>query len=133
MAKDEEKSEKKGKVVFIIEDDLFLVKMYRYDLESEGVEVWTSADGKEALTFLSKEPPNIVLLDLMLPGMSGFDVLATIRKNERWKNVPVIVLTNLAQPQDMERCKAYGIEEYIVKADIKITDVIQKVNRYLQS
>jgi len=124
-------SEKK-KVVFIIEDDLFLVKVYRYELEKEGVEVWVSGDGKEALTYFEKDPPNVVLLDLMLPGVSGFEVLAAMRKNERWIKVPVIVLSNLGQPQDIERCKALGIEEYIVKADVKISDVIQRVKRYLQ-
>lgn len=133
MQKPQNKEElgSKRRVVFIVEDDLFLVKVYRYELEKEGVEAWTSAGGKEAITFFDRDPPNVVLLDLVLPGISGFEVLAAMRKSEKWKDVPVIVLSNLAQPQDMERAKALGIEEYIVKADVKISDVIQKVKRYL--
>jgi len=131
MEQHQEDTVAKKKIVFIIEDDLFLVKIYRYELEKEGVEIWTSADGKEALTFLEKNPPNIVLLDLMLPGVTGFEILATIRKHDTWKDVPVIVLSNLAQPQDVERCRALGIEEYIVKADLRISDVVEKVKKYL--
>jgi len=125
------KTKEKKKVVFVIEDDLFLVKAYKIKFQKEGAEVWVSTDGKEALSFLEREPPNIVLLDLMLPGLSGFEVLAAIRENERWKNVPVIILTNLGQPQDIERGKQLGIEDYIVKANVKIDDVVKKVKKYL--
>lgn len=119
------------KIVFIVEDDLFLVKVYRVKFQQEGIEVWEAQDGKEALKFLEKDPPSLVLLDLMLPGLSGFEVLAEIRKNERWKDVPVIVLSNLGQSQDIERCKALGIKEYIVKADTRINDMVEKVKQYL--
>lgn len=120
-------------IVFVVEDDVFLVKAYQIKLEKEGVEVWTANDGKEALSYLErKEVPSVVMLDLMLPHMSGFDILAHIRKNEQWKNVPVIILTNLGQPQDMERCKELGVADYIVKANTKINDVIMKVREYLK-
>jgi len=115
----------------VVEDDVFLVKAYQIKLEKEGVEVWIANDGKEALTYLEKdEVPNVVMLDLMLPHMSGFDILAEIRKNPKWKNVPVLILTNLGQPQDMERCRELGVAEYIVKANTKINDVIMKVRQY---
>jgi len=118
-------------IVFVVEDDVFLVKAYQIKLEKEGVEVWIANDGKEALTYLEKdEVPNVVMLDLMLPHMSGFDILAEIRKNPKWKNVPVLILTNLGQPQDMERCRELGVAEYIVKANTKINDVIMKVRQY---
>lgn len=118
-------------IVFVVEDDVFLVKAYQIKLEKEGAEVWIANDGKEALTYLEKEEvPNVVMLDLMLPHMSGFDILAEIRKNEKWKNVPVLILTNLGQPQDMERCRELGVAEYIVKANTKINDVIMKVRQY---
>ena len=127
----EAKKNNSKKVVFIVEDDAFLLKAYRVKFEQEGAEVWEAADGKSAISFLEKNPPNIVLLDLMLPGLSGFEVLETIRKHPRWKNVPVIILSNLGQEQDIEQGKKLGIADYIIKADVKISDVISKVKKYL--
>lgn len=124
------KSKKKKNIVFVVEDDVFLVKAYQIKFEKEGVEVWTATDGKEALNFLERQAPNVVMLDLMLPHLSGFDILTEIRKNERWKDVPVVILTNLGQPQDVERCKQLGVAGYIVKANIKINDVIEKVKKF---
>lgn len=125
----ENKSHKK--TVFVVEDDAFLVKAYQIKLEKEGAEVWVATDGKEALSFLEKEPADVVMLDLMLPHISGFDILSAIRKNERWKDVPVIILTNLGQPQDTERCKELGIGGYFVKSNTKINDIISKVKELL--
>lgn len=125
-------TKKKGKsTIFIVEDEVLLVKAYQAKFEKEKAEVWIASDGKEALAYLKKEPPSIVLLDLMLPGVSGFDILEAIRKNDKWKKVPVIVLTNLGQLQDVERCKALGIEDYIIKANSRINDVAEKVKKYL--
>src|SRR3972149_9776794 len=94
------------KIVFVVEDDVFLVKAYQIKFQKAGIEVWVVTDGKEALKYLAKDPPSVVLLDLLLPGVSGFDILAEIRKNEKWKNVPVYILTNLSQSEDVERAKA---------------------------
>jgi len=126
-----EKNNQDKKTVFAVEDDIFLVKVYKTVFEKEQIEVWIAANGNEALKFLEKEPPDAVLLDLMLPGISGFDVLAEIRKNEKWKKVPVIILSNLGQPQDMERGKALGANEYIVKSNVKINEVVETVKKYL--
>lgn len=132
MADTEQKEKAAGmKTVFIIEDDVFLVKVYQVKFRELGAEVWTASDGKVALERLLEAPPNVILLDLMLPGASGFDILAAIRKNERWKNVPVFVLTNLGQPEDIQRGKELGADDYIVKANLRIDDVVEKVKKYL--
>jgi len=119
------------KIVFVIEDDMFLVNAYQIKFEKEGFGVWVASDGKEALGFLEKDPPGVVLLDLLLPSVSGFEILAAIRKSEKWKNVPVFVLTNLGQVQDMERVRALGVEDYLVKANTKISDIVEKVKKRL--
>lgn len=119
------------KKVLVVEDDQFLVKAYEIKLKKEGIEVWVARDGNEAISFLEREKPNIVLLDLMLPGINGFDVLLAIRKNEKWKDVPVIILSNLGQDQDMQRGKELGASEYLVKANTKISDIVEKVKKYL--
>lgn len=118
------------KNILVIEDDMFLVKAYQVKLEKEGFGVWVATDGKEAIEFLKKDPPALVLLDLMLPYASGFDILNSIKKQDGWKQVPVIVLSNLGQDQDIERAKALGISEYLVKANTKISDIAAKVKSY---
>lgn len=119
------------KTVLIVEDDSFLMKAYQMKLAKEGFEIWLAVDGQQALSFLEKDPPDIVMLDLMLPGASGFDILDAMRKNDKWKNVKVMILTNLGQPQDMERGKQLGAVDYIIKANWKINDIIAKVKEYL--
>ena len=119
------------KAVFIIEDDMFLMKAYQIKFEKENISVWTATDGREALEYLSKDPPAVILLDLMLPGMDGFEILENLRKNDKWKSVPVIVLTNLSQAEDYEKAKAMGVDDYLVKANTKINDIVEKVKKYL--
>ena len=130
MPDNQKENIKKRGVVFVVEDDLLLVKAYQAKLEKEGLEVWIATDGKEAIEYVSKDPPNVVLLDLMLPVMSGYDVLAEFRKNEKWKNVPVLILTNLSQPADINKGKALGIDEYIMKSGMKIADIVKKLEKY---
>lgn len=119
------------KTVLIIEDDIFLIKAYQVKFEKEGIDVVVISDGKEAMKFLDKEPVSVVILDLMLPGMSGFDILEAIRKNSKWKNVPVIILSNLGQQEDIDRGKALGANEYFIKTNIKINEIVEKVKKYL--
>lgn len=121
----------KRKIVFVVEDDLLLVKAYQAKLQKEGVELWLATDGKEAVGYLEKDPPNVVLLDLMLPGVNGYDVLAAMRKHERWKHVPVLILTNLSQPLDIEKGKHLGVEEYLIKSNMRISDIVIKLKKYL--
>jgi DNA-binding response OmpR family regulator len=123
---------KNQKTIFVVEDDQFLVRAYQIKFEKEGVNVWIAYDGKEALAMMEKDQvPNVVLLDLILPGVNGFDVLASIRRSPTWKQVPVIILTNLGQDEDIQRGKELGAQEYIVKADVRINDVVEMVKKYL--
>jgi DNA-binding response OmpR family regulator len=119
------------KRVLIIEDDLFLVRLYQLGFEKKGITTVVAADGQSALAFLNQNPPHAVVLDLMLPGISGFDVLTSMRKNPAWKNVPVLIVSNLGQEQDIQRAKDLGIKEYTVKANMKLMDVIAKIAGYL--
>jgi DNA-binding response OmpR family regulator len=122
----------KKQIILVVEDDLFLIRAYQIKFEKEGFEVWVATEGNTALEFLKKEPADIVLLDLMLPGVSGFDILIELRKTPKWKDVPVIILTNLGQQQDIDRGKELLVKDYIVKANVKISDVVEKVKGYLK-
>jgi DNA-binding response OmpR family regulator len=121
----------KTKTVLVIEDDSFLAKAYEIKLKKEGINARLIMNGKDALACLSEEPPAVVLLDLMLPGLSGFDFLTKLREVPAWKDVPVMILTNLGQAQDIERGRQLGAVDYIIKANVKISEVIEKVRRYV--
>ena len=124
--------ENKKKTVLVVEDDMLLVQAYKIKLEKEGMETLVATSGKEALAFLEKDPPNVVLLDLLLPGLNGFEFLSAVRKNEKWKSVPVIILTNLTQSEEnLKIAKDLGAVDYIVKAEIRIGDIIEKVKKYI--
>lgn len=119
------------KVVLIVEDDAFLAKAYEVRFKSEIIDVWMASDGNEAMAVLKKEPASVVLLDLMLPGPSGFEVLSAMKKSGTWKDVPVIILSNLGDDQDIERGKALGATGYLVKANVKMDEVVKKIKQYL--
>lgn len=121
-----------NKTILIIEDDDFVVKIYQVKLEKEGFNVLIIMDGNEALSYIKKtEPVDLVILDLILPGVNGFDILMEIRKNEKWGKVPVVVLSNLGQEHDIKKCQEIGISDYIVKSDVKISEVVERVKNLL--
>ena len=118
------------KKVFIIEDDPFLVKAYKFAFQKQNLEVWVAQDGETAVSFLDRDIPDIVLLDLMLPGMNGFEVLEKIRANARWKNVAVMIVSNLGQPTDIEKSKNLGVTDYKVKSDVNIEEIVNGVMHF---
>jgi len=129
---EEKDAPQKQKIIFFVEDDHFLVQAYRDMLEEDAsIALWIAQDGDEALTYLSKPPPDVVLLDLMLPGKNGFEVLTAIRSSRQWEHVPVIILSNLGQHEDIEHATKLGITDYIVKANTRISDVAARIRRIL--
>lgn len=121
------------KSVLIIEDDFYVTRAYSIKLEKEGINVMSVSDGEAAVDLLKKNNlPDLIVLDLMLPKKSGFEVLSEIRANAQWKNVPVIVLSNIGAQEDVKKIKELGIVEYLVKADIGIDEVVEKVKKYLR-
>ncbi len=122
------------KIVLIIEDDVFLVRAYETKFKKENIEAWIASDGKEAFSYLEeKAPPAMVLLDLMLPGVSGYDVLKAIRAKETWKKVPVLIVSNLGAPQDIQKGKELGATDYLVKSNVKISAIIERAKMIIES
>ena len=117
--------------VLVVEDDTPLLQAYELMFEKAGAKIRIAHDGPEAVAMLEGEPPAVVLLDILLPGMNGLDVLESMRRNERWKDVPVIVLSNLGQAQDIERSRELGVKYFIVKANTKLSEVIERVKEFL--
>ena len=121
-----------GKKALIIEDDEHISKVYEIKLSKEGIDVFIAHDGDEAMVKVL-EKPDVIILDLMIPKKDGFSVLEDIKKNPDLSHIPVIVLSNLGQQQDQDRAMALGANEYLVKVDYPIQDVIEKIKGYLST
>jgi len=117
--------------ILLIEDDPFLLSMYATKFELEGFEIIFAEDGEKALKVANKEKPDIILLDVLLPKMDGFEVLKELKKNEETKAVPVILLTNLSQRDDVEKGLALGAVDYLIKAHFMPTEVVEKIKKVL--
>jgi len=121
-----------AKKVFIVEDDEFLRSLTVKRLEKEGYEVAVSPDGEGAMAGILKAKPDIILLDLLLPGLNGYEVLQKIRDSGETKALPVIVFSNLGQREDIEKAKAIGVNDFLIKANFTLDDVVTKVASFLK-
>jgi len=115
------------KLILFIEDEPTLQKTLGRALEQEGYEVQSALDGQSGLALVRRIKPNLILLDLILPKMDGFAVLQELKKDASTKDIPVIVLTNLESPQDIERALSEGATNYLVKANYELNDVVNKI------
>lgn len=115
------------KKIFILEDEAILRDALAQKLRKEGFAVSDAADGIEGLRKITEEKPDLVLLDILLPGMDGFGVLENIRKNPLTRDIAVIIISNSGQPVEIERALKLGIKDYLVKAQFDPAEVIEKV------
>jgi DNA-binding response OmpR family regulator len=122
----------KKKKILIVEDDKFLSDIYKEKFEGFKYNVLISENGKEALKVLKKEDVDLILLDLVMPKMTGFNFLEVIRKKNIAEGVPVIVLTNLGQEEDKKKCASYGVCEYFVKVETTPEIILKKVKSLLK-
>jgi CheY-like chemotaxis protein len=120
-----------GKKVLVVEDDKFLSAVLLKKLENEKCAVAHAMTGEEALEKAVSEKPDIVLLDLVLPGANGLDILKTVKENPATKSIPVVILSNLSQQEDMDRAKELGAERFLVKAMSTPEDIISLVAEIL--
>ena len=121
---------KKAKIL-IIEDDRFLIKLYSSKLQREGFEVMEAISGEEGLSKILREKPDLVLLDLVLPQKSGFEILSEMQMNPETKDIPVIILTNLGQEPDIEKGLSLGAVAYLVKTDFSINQLPAIIKEHL--
>ncbi len=115
----------------IVEDQKFLSSILKARLEREGVQVAQAFDGQEAITYLTATKPGVVVLDLVMPRTSGFEVLEAISLNPQLKTVPVLVLSNLAQDEDIAKVKQLGAKEYFVKVQNPVETLVARIKAYL--
>lgn len=120
------------KMVLVVEDDVFLSQLLKNRLTREGIEVLLARDGEEAVKTLKSEKPDLILLDLILPKKSGFEVLEQINADPLLQRAPTIIISNLGQDTDVSRGKSLGAIEYFVKAQTSIDDLIEKIKDFLK-
>lgn len=125
-----ETEQKKGKIL-LVEDDVSLAAVYKSRLEFEGFEVREVHNGEEALSVAIEYRPDLILLDAMMPKISGFDVLDILRNTPETTNIRVIMLTALSQPKDKQRAEQIGADEYLVKSQVVISDVVERIKHHL--
>lgn len=117
--------------ILLVEDDDTLAEIYRQRLQLEGFNTRRSKDGEEALKDAIEFNPDLILLDVMMPRMNGFDVLDILRNTEQTKNMCIIMLTALSQPKDAERAKELGADDFLVKSQVVISDVVDRIKHHL--
>jgi len=119
------------KRILLVEDDDSLASVYVARLQAEKFDVRRVANGEDALAAALSYKPDLVLLDVMMPKVSGFDVLDILRNTPETANLKVIMLTALSQDSDQERAKALGVDDYLIKSQVVIADVIDRIKRHL--
>ncbi len=116
--------------ILIVEDDIPLRDMYQARLEMEGYKVLVADDGESGLAITTREKPSLIILDLMMPKISGMDILDILKSTPETKNIPIIVLTALTT--NKTKSLVYGAEDYLVKAETSLEEIIDKVKSVLK-
>ena len=119
------------KRILLVEDDVALSAVYKSRLELEGFDTREVNNGEEALSAALEYKPDLIVLDAMMPKISGFDVLDILRNTPETTNIKIVMLTALSQPKDKERAEGLGVDEYLVKSQVVIGDVIDRVKHHL--
>ncbi len=124
-------SDATGKKILLVEDDEGLASVYQTRLDAEGFTVRRVPNGEDALAAAIEFKPDLILLDAMMPKVSGFDVLDILRNTPETTNIHIIMLTALSQETDIQRAKELGVDEYLVKSQVVIADVVERIKYHL--
>jgi len=119
--------------ILIIEDEKYLLELYKMKFEREGFEVVTAEDGREGIEAAIKEQPDLILLDIVMPGMDGFEVLNKLRENKKTKHLKVYIFSNLGQADEIKAGFEHGADGYMVKANLTPGQVVDRVSLALSA
>lgn len=122
---------KQNAKILLVEDDTSLSAVYRSRLEVEGFEVKEVNNGEDALASALEFRPDLIVLDAMMPKIDGFDVLDILRNTPETMNIQIIMLTALSQPKDKQRAEDLGADDYLVKSQVVIGDVVDRIKHHL--
>ncbi len=118
------------KYILVAEDDKFYANIYKTKLSSVGYDVLVVGDGEKAVEEARKRKPDLMLLDLVMPTMDGFEALAEIKADEKLKDIKCIILSSLSQEEDRQRARELGAVDYLVKTDLSIHEMIEKIGSH---
>lgn len=118
-------------LLILIEDDPLLTKMYKAKFTKEGFRLLTATDGESGYKLAMANKPDFMILDVMMPKMSGLDLLAKLRQDPAHKDTPVVMLTNLTQKQEAQRAIELGAKEYLIKSNLTPSQVIERVRFHM--
>lgn len=120
------------KKILLVEDDENLIKSFNDFISKEGFDFKSAVNGEDGIELAKQEKPDLILLDIVIPKKSGFDVLYELKKDENLKNIPVIILTNLEEEKDIEKALSLGAYTYLVKANYSLDEIIKKIKEVLE-
>lgn len=118
--------------ILIVEDDKFLRDLLEAKLIKENFPILTAVDGEDGLKKIQDEKPKLVLLDLILPGLNGFEILKNIKENPETTNIKVIILSNLGQEEEVEKAMNLGAADYLIKAHFTLEEIVEKIKKVLK-
>lgn len=121
-----------AKKLLIVEDDPMIASMYNTKFKTEGFEVFTAENGALGIEIAKKEKPDLIMLDVILPQLDGFSVLRELKKDNKTKSIPVIMLTNLGTEEDKKKGEKLGAVDYLVKANLTPAQVSEKIRKFLK-
>ena len=121
-----------GPKILIVEDDKFLSQILKGRLEREGFQISQAFDGEEGLNLMKKDIPSLVLLDLIMPKMSGFEMLERFSLDPQLRDIPVVVVSNLGQETDIQKAKSLGVTDYYVKVQMSIDELVGTLKNLVQ-
>lgn len=119
--------------ILFVDDDNFLRKVYEAELKEKNFDVVLASDGEEGLEKAQLEDPDLIILDMIMPKKSGFEVLTELQRNQKTRNIPVIILSNLGQEDDKKKGVDLGAVDYLIKDNITLGILVDKINQYLNS
>lgn len=118
--------------VLIIEDDNFLSDLYKIQFEKSGYKVVQSYDGLDGLSKISLENPSVVVLDLIMPELTGLEVLERLKKDSKFSDLPIVVLSNLRDEEKIKKALTLGAVGYIIKPTLTPKQVVDEVSKYIK-
>ena len=116
-----------AKKILIVEDEEIMINLLQRKLDREGFNISIARDGEEGLKAMREKPPDIVLLDIIMPKMGGFEVMEEMQKDKELKKIPVIVISNSGQPVELDRAQRLGAKDWLIKTEFDPQEVIDKV------
>jgi DNA-binding response OmpR family regulator len=124
-------SDAEKKNILLAEDDAFVSDIYYTKLTNEGYNVILAPDGRVAIDEIKKSIPDLILLDIMMPYMDGMEVLDELKNNDEWKNIPVLLLTNLSEKENVKKALELGAQDYLIKSHFTPSEILEKIQALL--